>query len=222
MSSYLTATKGRRIALVLAAAVISLSACSSSETAGELVSQPTPNPVISEAEQNSGDRDPELLALMQEVNLDPCPTPAVNPDAAIPGLPDQIFECLGDTSAISLAQIRGKPLIVNVWASWCPPCIEELPLLNKVSRELKGQVDFIGINIEDDSTKALQLMQDFDISYPSVIDRSGDTRAPLTIPGPPVTYFVTAEGVVAGRWDGAIPNETTFNSLLKKNLGITR
>ena len=222
MSSYLTATKGRRIALVLAAAVISLSACSSSETAGELVSQPTPNPVINEAEQDSGDRDPELLALMEEVNLDPCPTPAVNPDAAIPGLPDQVFECLGDTSAISLAQIRGKPLIVNVWASWCPPCIEELPLLNKVSRELKGQVDFIGINIEDDSTKALQLMQDFDISYPSVIDRSGDTRAPLLIPGPPVTYFVTAEGVVAGRWDGAIPNETTFNSLLKKNLGITR
>jgi len=222
MSRYLTIGRGRGIAVALATAAISLSACSSSETAGELVNQASSNSSSSEAQPVAGDRDPELLALMREVNLGPCPTPAPNPDAAIPGLPDQVFDCLGDTSSISLAQVRGKPLVVNVWASWCPPCIEELPLLNKVSRELKGEVDFIGINIEDDSTKALQLMQDFGISYPSVIDRSGDTRAPLTIPGPPVTYFVTAEGVIAGRWDGAIPNEKTFNSLLQKHLGIIR
>jgi cytochrome c biogenesis protein CcmG/thiol:disulfide interchange protein DsbE len=222
MSSHLFVGTGRRIAVVLVAAAISLSACSSSETAGELVNQPSTKPSSGKTQQGALDRNPELLALMQEVNLDPCPTPAPNPDAAIPGLPDQVFDCLGDTSAISLAQVRGTPLVVNVWASWCPPCIEELPLLNKVSRELKGEVDFIGINIEDDSTKALQLMQDFGISYPSVIDRSGDTRAPLTIPGPPVTYFVTSQGVISGRWDGAIPNEKTFNSLLQKHLGIIR
>lgn len=222
MSSYLISLRGRRVALVLSAAAISLSACSSSETAGELVNQPNSNSSSSEAQPVAGDRDQELLALMQEVNLDPCPSPVLNPDAAIPGLPDQIFDCLGDTSAVSLAQVRGTPMVVNVWASWCPPCIEELPLLNKVSRELEGEVDFIGINLEDDPTKALQLMQDFGISYPSVIDRSGDTRAPLMIPGPPVTYFVTSEGVIAGRWDGAIPNEKTFNSLLQKHLGITR
>jgi cytochrome c biogenesis protein CcmG, thiol:disulfide interchange protein DsbE len=222
MSSYLISLRGRRVALVLSAAAISLSACSSSETAGELVNQPSSNSSSSEVQPVAGDRDPELLALMQEVNLDPCPSPVLNPDAAIPGLPDQIFDCLGDTSAVSLAQVRGTPMVVNVWASWCPPCIEELPLLNKVSRELEGKVDFIGINLEDDPTKALQLMQDFGISYPSVIDRSGDTRAPLMIPGPPVTFFVTAQGVIASRWDGAIPNEKTFNSLLQKHLGITR
>jgi cytochrome c biogenesis protein CcmG/thiol:disulfide interchange protein DsbE len=214
--------KYRSIAVVLVAAAISLSACSGSETAGELVSQPSPNSSSSDNESSGIERDSDLLALMQEVNLDPCPTAVIKPDAAIPGLPDQVFDCLGDTSAVSLAQVRGVPMVLNVWASWCPPCIEELPLLEKVSRELEGEVDFIGINLEDDPTKALQLMQDFGISYPSVIDRSGDTRAPLTIPGPPVTFFVTAEGVIAGRWDGAIPNEKTFNSLLQKNLGINR
>jgi thiol-disulfide isomerase/thioredoxin len=212
----------RRIAVVLTAAVISLSACASSETAGELVNQPSTNSSNGDAGQGAIERDSDLLALMQEVSLDPCPTAALNPDAAIPGLPDQVFDCLGDTSAVSLAQVRGTPMVVNVWASWCPPCIEELPLLEKVSRELEGEVDFIGINIEDDPTKALQLMQDFGISYPSVIDRSGDTRAPLAIPGPPVTFFVTSQGVVAGRWDGAIPNEKTFDSLLQKHLGIDR
>jgi cytochrome c biogenesis protein CcmG/thiol:disulfide interchange protein DsbE len=217
----------RSIAVVLVTAAISLSACSSSETAGELVSQPSTDTNISDNQSSNNQegtlvRDSDLLALMQEVNLDPCPTAALNPDAAIPGLPDQVFDCLGDTATVSLAQVRGTPMVVNVWASWCPPCIEELPLLEKVSRELKGEVDFIGINLEDDPMKALQLMQDFGISYPSVIDRSGDTRAPLTIPGPPVTFFVTSEGVIAGRWDGAIPNEKTFNSLLQKNLGINR
>lgn len=217
----------RSIAVVLVTAAISLSACSSSETAGELVSQPNTDANISDNQSSNNQegtlvRDSDLLALMQEVNLDPCPTAALNPDAAIPGLPDQVFDCLGDTATVSLAQVRGTPMVVNVWATWCPPCIEELPLLEKVSRELKGEVDFIGINLEDDPMKALQLMQDFGISYPSVIDRSGDTRAPLTIPGPPVTFFVTSEGVIAGRWDGAIPNEQTFNSLLQKNLGINR
>jgi len=222
MRDYRAGLRGRHIAIVLTTVAVSLSACSSSETAGELVNQPSTDMNISDAQQGEIERNSDLLALMQEVNLDPCPIAAINPDAAIPGLPDQVFDCLGDTSAVSLAQVRGTPMVVNVWASWCPPCIEELPLLEKVSRELEGEVDFIGINLEDDPTKALQLMQDFGISYPSVIDRSGDTRAPLTIPGPPVTFFVTSGGVVTGRWDGAIPNEKTFNSLLQKNLGIVR
>lgn len=204
------------------AAAVSLSACASSETAGELVKAPSPNTSSRDAQHGEPPRDPEMLALMQEVNLDPCPTPVPNPDAAIPGLPDQVFDCLGDTSAISLAQVRGKPMVVNVWASWCSPCIAESPLLEKTSRELDDEVDFIGINLEDDPTSALQFMQDFGITYPSVIDHSGDTRAPLTILGPPVTYFVTPEGVITGRWDGAIPSEEKFYALLQQYLGINR
>lgn len=222
MSIHSKNSRDSRMGVFLVAVFMSLSACASSETAGELVTQPNPSASGEDVQRDVLERDPELLALMEEVNLDPCPTPAPNPDAAIPGLPDQVFDCLGDTSTVSLAQIRGTPMVVNVWASWCPPCIEELPLLEKVSRELEGKVDFIGINIEDDTTKALQLMQDFSVTYPSVIDRSGDTRAPLTIPGPPVTYFVNAKGVITGRWDGAIPNEEIFDVLLQQYLGINR
>ena len=209
-----------RKSVLLISAGLMLTGCASNETAGELVA--TTTPISADTQKGELDRDAELLALMREVDLDPCPAEVPNPDAAIPGLPDQDFDCLGDTSVISLAQVRGMPMIVNVWASWCPPCIEELPLLAQASRDLKGRADFIGINIEDDPTKALQLMQDFDISYPSVYDRAGDTRAPLNIPGPPVTYFVSPEGVIMGRWDGSIPNDQTFDALLLQYLGITR
>lgn len=214
--------RGLAGAAAVVVAALSLGACASSETAGELVNQPSPGVIGSEAREDGLDRSTELIALMQDVNLDPCPTPVPRPDPAIPGLPDQIFDCLGDTSTVSLAHVRGMPMVVNVWASWCPPCIEELPLLQKTALELDGEVDFMGINIEDDPIKALQLMQDFGVTYPSVIDPSGDTRAPLTIPGPPVTYFVTPEGVIAGRWNGAIPNEEKFYALLQQYLGIKK
>ena len=209
------------VSAVLICAAILLSACASSETAGELIRQSSADQDSSEVTQGEIERDSELLALMQEVNLDPCPTQEPNPDTANPGLPEQVFDCLGDSSQISLAKLRGMPMVINVWASWCPPCIAELPLLEIMSQELTGQVDFIGINLEDNPTKALQLMQDFDIKYPSVFDPVGDTRAPLTILGPPVTYFVTSNGIIAGRWDGAIPDRETFDTLLKQFLGVT-
>ncbi|MDE0974348.1 MAG: TlpA disulfide reductase family protein [Candidatus Nanopelagicales bacterium] len=209
------------ISVVLICAAILLSACASTETAGELIRESSADRDSSEVMQGELKRDSGLLALMQEVNLDPCPTQEPNPDTANPGLPDQVFDCLGDSSQISLAKLRGMPMVINVWASWCPPCIAELPLLEKMSQELTGQVDFIGINLEDNPTKALQLMQDFDIKYPSVFDPAGDTRAPLTILGPPVTYFVTSNGIIAGRWDGAIPDQETFDTLLKQFLGVT-
>ena len=214
-------TRTLNISVVLICAAILLSACASTETAGELIRESSADRDSSEVMQGELKRDSGLLALMQEVNLDPCPTQEPNPDTANPGLPDQVFDCLGDSSQISLAKLRGMPMVINVWASWCPPCIAELPLLEKMSQELTGQVDFIGINLEDNPTKALQLMQDFDIKYPSVFDPAGDTRAPLTILGPPVTYFVTSNGIIAGRWDGAIPDQETFDTLLKQFLGVT-
>ena len=209
------------VSAVLICAAMLLSACARTETAGELIRQSSADRDSSEVTQGEIERDSGLLALMQEVNLDPCPTQEPNPDTANPGLPDQVFDCLGDSSQISLAKLRGMPMVINVWASWCPPCIAELPLLEKMSQELTGQVDFIGINLEDNPTKALQLMQDFNIKYPSVFDPAGDTRAPLTILGPPVTYFVTSNGIIAGRWDGEIPDQETFDTLLKQFLGVT-
>ena len=107
--------KLRKSVLLISAGLV-LTGCASNETAGELVE--TTIPISEETQEGELDRDAELLALMREVDLDPCPAEVPNPDAAIPGLPDQAFDCLGDTSVISLAQVRGMPMIVNVWASW--------------------------------------------------------------------------------------------------------
>lgn len=166
-------------------------------------------------------RDPAMQQLVDRAGLVPCPVGVENPDAAIPGLPNVELPCLGDGPPVNLSTLRGIPLVVNVWASWCPPCIEEMPILAQAARELEGTVSFIGIDYQDDPARGLELLTSMGVEFPSVIDTDALVRAPLAIPGPPVTYFVTPEGVIAGRWDGSITSEKALAILLEKFLGVT-
>ena len=210
----------RKVAVVVSlAAALLLSGCAGSETAGELV------PV----ETATGDSGSLVVTDMQDVDpglitaagLDPCPVGVDAPDAAIPGLPSMALNCLDGSAVVDLSTVRGLPMVVNVWASWCPPCIAEMPLLGEAARDLSGQVQFLGINLQDDRASALQLLTDMQVTFPSVEDRAGDTRPPLVIPGPPVTFFIRADGVIAGRWDGQIQSPEQFAALLQEYLGIT-
>ncbi len=207
------------LAAGIAASALLLTGCASTETAGELVEQSNSTTIAVAPEVTEMQEvDPQLI---NAANLDPCPEGVFAPDAAIPGLPTLTLNCLDGESAVDLSTIRGTPMVVNVWSSWCPPCIAEMPLLAQAANDLSGQVRFLGVNIEDDRSSALQLLTDMGVTFPSVEDRSGSTRAPLTIPGPPVTYFVRADGVIVGRWDGQIQGEEQLSALMQEYLGIT-
>jgi cytochrome c biogenesis protein CcmG, thiol:disulfide interchange protein DsbE len=168
----------------------------------------------------AGSDDRALTAEM--TRLEPCPEPAEGVDLALPGLPAVILPCLGQGPSVDLAYVRGTPLVVNVWASWCPPCVEEMPLLADMAREYGPEVRFLGIDLQDDESRALEMLADFDITYPSVVDKDGIVRPSLGVSGPPVTFFVKADGVIAGRWDGLIPNEEIFDGLMETYLGLSR
>lgn len=207
------------LAVGIIATALVLTGCAGTETAGDLIEESTSitNAVTPEV-TDMQEVDPQLITA---ANLDPCPEGVFAPDAAIPGLPTLTLNCLDGSSAIDLSTIRGMPIVVNVWASWCPPCIAEMPLLAQAANDLSDQVQFLGINIQDDRSSALQLLTDMGVTFPSVEDRGGSTRAPLTIPGPPVTYFVRADGVIAGRWDGEIVGREQLSALMQEYLGIT-
>lgn len=205
-----------RIAVVGLCAFLILPSCASNETAGELV--PEVGSTVADLAPEIQDVDQELIEAAQ---LDPCPTGVASPDAAIPGLPQLALNCLDGQSILDLSTARGVPMVVNVWASWCPPCIAEMPLLEQAAEDLQGQVQFLGINLQDDREAALQLLADLDVNFASVEDRAGDTRASLSIPGPPVTYFVQPNGVIVGRWDGQIQSREDFGLMLQEYLGIT-
>ena len=104
-----------------------------------------------------------------------------------------------------LADHIGKPMIINFWASWCPPCREEAKILEEVWRAYKSKgVLFIGVGIQDTIEDAVSYLELFNISYPNGLDHDGRITVDYGVIGLPVTFLINERGVVETRWVGAI------------------
>lgn len=93
-----------------------------------------------------------------------------------------------------LVGLRGTPVIVNVWASWCAPCRVEMPLLQRAAEEFESEVVFLGVASRDSSAEAGEFLDEVGVSYPSVFDGDGSVRRALGLRGFPTTYVFDASG----------------------------
>lgn len=93
-----------------------------------------------------------------------------------------------------LVGLRGTPVIVNVWASWCAPCRTEMPLLERAARTFDGRVAFLGVASRDARDDAQAFLDDIGVTYPNVFDATGDIRRALSLRGFPTTYVFDADG----------------------------
>lgn len=153
--------------------------------------------------EESGDRtapipdDTALAGLRQRAALQPCPTPT--PDAPAPSGPlaGITVPCLGAPGTVDLAAaLAGRPALLNIWASWCPPCREEMPALAGYAAQ-PGAVPVIGINVQDRPADALTMLADVGIGYPSVADPQGALQRALQAPPVvPVSYVLRPDGSV--------------------------
>lgn len=115
---------------------------------------------------------------------------------------------------ISLADLRGKPVVINFWASWCPPCRIEAPLLERTWRAYKDRgLIFLGINIQDRQEDALNYMREFDITFPNGPDPTGEIAIDYGVSGLPVTFFIDRKGQVVRRWVGAVENSVLTSAI---------
>jgi len=122
----------------------------------------------------------------------------------------QTFE--GDR--ISLAELRGRPLVINFWASWCPPCRDEAPLLERTWRAYKHRdLKFIGVNIQDRKEDAVNYLREFDITFPNGPDPTGEIAINYGVSGLPVTFFISRDGKVVRRWVGALEQSVLIRSI---------
>ena len=106
---------------------------------------------------------------------------------------------------VTLSKLKGKPVVINFWASWCVPCREEAQAIEKTWRAYKDKgVIFIGVDIQDKEANALEFIKEFNLTYPNGPDIGGKITIDYGVAGIPVTFFVDREGVVKDRFVGAI------------------
>lgn len=108
---------------------------------------------------------------------------------------------------IDLAALRGKPVVVNFWATWCIPCFEEHQILRMAAANAGSNVQFLGVIYNDEPPKILQFLSENGSSYPTLVDDQGKTAIAYGIYGVPETFFISPEGVIAAKHEGPLdPN----------------
>jgi cytochrome c biogenesis protein CcmG/thiol:disulfide interchange protein DsbE len=115
---------------------------------------------------------------------------------------------------LSLASLRGRPVVVNFWASWCIPCKQENPALVKVyERYRTSDVVFVGVLYQDSADGGLTYLKDNGVVWPTVNDDQGRVAFSYGVFGIPETYFIGRDGVIAGRHIGPIDETTLINGI---------
>ena len=106
------------------------------------------------------------------------------------------------------------PMVINFWASWCAPCVDEAPVLQQSWEQYRDEgVLFVGVNFQDDPADAQEHISHFEITYPNLADPEGHISIDFGVIGNPVTFFVDSDGTVSGRYVGSIPKSQLDNWL---------
>lgn len=114
-----------------------------------------------------------------------------------------------DGETLNLADLQGKVVLVDFWASWCTPCRQEAPVLRQVYQEYADQpVEFVGVNIWDRREDAFQYIDTYNIPYPNGIDESGSIAIDYGVRGIPEKFFIDSTGVVRRKYVGPMHAET--------------
>jgi cytochrome c biogenesis protein CcmG/thiol:disulfide interchange protein DsbE len=111
-------------------------------------------------------------------------------------LPEFVLPLLRGEGTLSSATLKGSPVVINFWASWCLPCREEAPLLERVWRAHRDDgLVVIGVNARDTAADARSFVREFDITYPVVVDEDLELMHEMSdIEGWPQTFFVKRNG----------------------------
>lgn len=130
------------------------------------------------------------------------------PDFQLPNLEGQ---------PISLSHFRGKPVLVNFWATWCPPCRYEMPYIQEVFDEWSGNgLVVLAINIGESPSTVKDFIQSGNFSFPVLLDTKQDVALKYNVRGIPATFFIDKDGIIQDIRIGAFPNKEAIEKRLSK------
>lgn len=201
----------RLLALALAGFLLLLAGCGGRGGAQEPVDAPPQKPQLDSS---------ALHKLKREAGIADCTPPTADGPAREDPLPKVTLPCLGGGPRIRLAKLRG-PMVINLWAQWCGPCREELPIYEQLHQKGKGKVKVLGIDyLDNQPAQALQLAKQTGVTYPLLADPEGSLRKDFHVRGLPGVVFVDAQGSVQGVEFAVMRSYAQLRGLVRDHLGV--
>jgi cytochrome c biogenesis protein CcmG/thiol:disulfide interchange protein DsbE len=112
------------------------------------------------------------------------------PDFTLNGLDGKVY---------TLSELRGQAVLINLWATWCPPCRAEMPAIQKIYQEYKDQglvVLAVNATVQDDRSAVAPFMEKYSLTFPILLDEAGDVSAKYQLQSLPSSYFIGRDGVI--------------------------
>jgi thiol-disulfide isomerase/thioredoxin len=166
--------------------------------------------------------NPKHSQLVARADLDVCPSSRRT--SVEGGLPDVTLPCLGKGPAVHLSGLVGKPVVVNIWGSWCGPCQAESRYLSQVYDAVKAKVRFLGVDDEEsnpDSALDFAAHVQPPMRYPSVEDDNKQVLIAMHTSEVPITVFVDASGRVVHRNFAPYHDAASLRADISQYLGVT-
>ncbi|MBJ6763901.1 redoxin domain-containing protein [Myxococcaceae bacterium JPH2] len=151
-----------------------------------------------------------LFVLFKGFGRDPHEVPFM-----LKGKPAPAFtlRALDTGERVSLEELKGRPVVLNFWASWCGPCQQEHPVLEWGAREYGSQAVFLGVVFEDTEDNAREFLSRMGASFPQLVDPRSRMAVDYGVAGVPETYFIDPNGIIHGKHVGPIDPQTLTTRL---------
>ncbi|WP_406060878.1 redoxin family protein [Micromonospora sp. NBC_00860] len=213
----------RRLALAVLPLLLAVTGC----TSGTADDEPAPRPAA--AERPSPFRDCTALSTgpaatspgSGTATATPASpsTPGTTPPAGGSALPELTLSCFTGGAPVVLREVAG-PAVINVWASWCPPCRKELPAFQRLSERTAGQLQVVGVNSRDSRSGAQSIGEDFGVRFPMLVDQGEALQRELKRNAIPLTLFVAADGQVRHIDATGALDDAKLAKLVRQHLGL--
>ncbi|MEU1749579.1 TlpA family protein disulfide reductase [Micromonospora arida] len=220
----------RRLALAVLPLLLAVTGC----TSGTADDEPAPRPAA--AERPSPFRDCATLSTAPTATspgsgtATPTTATPASPGTTAPNgttaraaggsaLPELTLSCFTGGAPVVLREVAG-PAVINVWASWCPPCRKELPAFQRLSERAAGQLQVVGVNSRDSRGGAQSIGEDFGVRFPILVDQGEALQRELKRNAIPLTLFVDADGQVRHIDASGALDDTRLAKLVRQHLGL--
>lgn len=121
--------------------------------------------------------------------------------------------------SLQLGDLQGKPLLVNFWATWCAPCVIEMPIFQRLYEKHKNELYVVAVNADEPATVVRDFVEEHNLTYPILLDHGGEVQELYSMRGYPTSFFIDGEGVIRVVHIGTLSEEQVKEYLM--SLGIS-